>query len=273
MLLGGEAVRPAWARFLLSVQDDAPFIIGAAAYGIASRWTHSVRVHVIAPHRRRQVGSRLLGTIIASARDRGHDGVLAMVNSPDDAAAACFLQSHGFERKTAITTVRCEVKTAMDVVFPLAARLRRSRHPLSEARIVRLAHAPRNAVVALYLSELHRSPHTAAWSLVDELSSPLYADSPVMMIGDRVAGVLLYRCDFETRVVRVPARIVAPEFQGGPTNLLLLATALEADYASRLREVEFDIPEDNADTEKLSRRLTTRVVRTNAGFVKLLSAA
>jgi GNAT superfamily N-acetyltransferase len=269
MLLGAEAVRP-WARFLLAVQDQAPFVAGAATFGVGSRWTHGVRVHVVPPQRRRQVGTRLLTAIIAAALERGHDGILAHVNSADDPAAHPFMRAGGFEQKTALTTVRCLMKTAMDVVFPLAARVRRSRHPLADARVVRLADAPRNAVVALYLAELNRNPYTAAWSVVDELGSPLYADSPVILIGDRVAGVLLYRCDFKTSFVKVPVRIVAPEFQGGPTNLLLLDNALKASYATKLHEIEFDIPEGNDDTDKLARRLSSRVVRTNYSFVKTL---
>jgi hypothetical protein len=270
MLLGAEAVRPPWARFLLAVQDDAPFVVGAATYGIGSRWTHGVRVHVIAPCRRRHIGSRLLDTIVAGARDRGHDGLLAFVTSADDSAAEPFARARDFERKDGLSTVRCLMKTAMDVVFPLAARLRRARHPLANARVVPLAQAPRNAVVALYLAELNRNPYTAAWSVVDELGSQVYADSPVMLVGDRVAGVLLYRCDFKAKLVKVPVRIVAPEFQGGPTNLLLLDGALKADYAPQLDEIEFDIPEGNDDTQKLAQRLSGRVIRINQSFVRSL---
>lgn len=267
MLLGRGATATANTRFLLALQDEAPFIAGAAAFVSGTRVTHSVRIHVVPTRRRLGIGTRLMAPIVEHAGALGHDGVMGLLQSPAEDAARPFLDAVGFAVAGRVATARGDIGAAMDGVLPLADRLQRSAAGRGLS-VVPLASAPRNAVVALYLTELVRNPYTAPWALVDELTTPRYKDSPVLMSGDRIAGFLLYHHDTRTHVATIPARIVAPDFQGGPTNLLMLAAALRAGAAAGVREIEFDIPDGNTDTAKLARRLQARIMLEKYSYFK-----
>jgi len=251
------------------VQDQRPHILGAAFWISSTRMAHSIRLHVIPEYRRQGIGSLLLRRIVTNAHELGNGG-LATVVSSNDPAAGPFLTQHGFQKAGSITTVEIDKQTAQATLLPLADRFSaRERNP-EQRKIVRLADAPRNAVTALYLAELARNPGTAPWALLDQISTPRYAGSPVYLSEGRVSGFMLF--SIEGDLCAIPARIVAREFQGGPVNLLLMAYALRVPESCQVNRVQFDIPENNRDTESLARRLNTRTVRTRDSYFRGLDA-
>jgi GNAT superfamily N-acetyltransferase len=261
----------AWSsgtEYLVAVQDKAPFLLGSASFISTTRTTHCIRFRVIRTHRRRGVGSRLLAGVEASAAALGTELLLAAVDSVSEPDAGAFLGARGFQITGRATTVRAAAEPAMRTILPLADRLR-SRSP--DFKIVPLSEAPRNAVAALYKTQLARGAWATPWTLLDQLKSPQFADSPVLLHGDHVAGMLLLQMRGELGVI--PARIVAPEFQRGPANVLLMAAAIRLGLRKGGQIVEFEIPEKNADTEKLARRLGAEVVRTRDQYLKRCAAA
>jgi hypothetical protein len=134
-----------------------------------------------------------------------------------------------------------------------------------------MAEAPINAVTALYKTELARSPSTTAWALLDAVSSPRFARCPVLLSADKVAGFLLFQIDGDVAVVH--ARIVAAEFKGGAANVLLMAAAVRISLPFGVRTIEFEVPEDNSDTEKLARRLAGQAIRTKDQYYRSIEPA
>ena len=259
-------VEEAWSsgvEYLVAVQDRAPFLVGAASLVLTTQAAHGIRLRVIRTHRRRGVGSRLLSAVEAYAADQGVALLLAAADSVGEPEADKFLTSRGFQRTGRATTVRAAAEPAIRRILPLADRL------LSRTtgyKVVPLSEAPRNALVALYKTQLAHGPWATPWILLDQLASPKFAESPVLLCGDRVAGMLLLHMRGE--IGAIPARIVAPEFQRGPANVLLMAAAIRLGLEKGGKTIEFEIPENNADTEKLARRLQAEVIRTRDQYVK-----
>jgi len=270
MLLASDSGLGLVAQYLLAVQDDAPYIVGAAAYITGIRFTRNIRIRVIRTHRRQGIGSRLLDHIIEIATQKGNMAAGGYADSVTEPDAAPFVLSRGFTLANRLTKVHGTMQSGMKIILPLADRLRRSGMAPEGARIVRLCDAPRNAVVELYVAELARSPLTTPWALLDELYTSRFANSPVLLAGDRIAGFLLW--GLEGDLATIPARIVAPEFQGGATNVLLMEDALRTGWDAGARDIEFDIPQNNSDTEKLARRFDTHVVRTSDNYFRKLTS-
>jgi hypothetical protein len=258
MLLSEETKRGSSTQYLLALGADGTSVVGAAAYSARTHAIFGIRIRVIRTHRRRAVGSRLMNRIIEIARSQSLGSLSATADAVNEPEAEPFLCHHGFRRVNRVTLVEGLMVSAMRVILPLAERLRRSGHIPGSSTIVALAEAPRNAVVALYLAELARSPFSTPWSLLEELSGPRFAKSPVLLVSDQVAGFLLW--DLNGDLSTIPARIVSPDFQGGPTNVLLMDDALRKGWDDGARRIQFEIPANNSDTEKLARRFDTKVI-------------
>jgi hypothetical protein len=123
-------------------------------------------------------------------------------------------------------------------------------------------------VAAVYRAELARSPLTTPWALLDQISMPEFARSPVLLSSGKVAAFLLYRVEGDRGLI--PARIVTPLFQGGPANVLLMAAGLRSGPDLGVRCLEFEIPDGNTDTAKLARRLQAQVISTHGQFHRRL---
>src|SRR5579872_3006391 len=126
MLLPSERAHGPAAQYLLAVQDIAPFITGAASYVPVSRFIHGIRIRVIRPCRRRGIASRLLGRIVETACANGCEGLGATVDSAQEPDAGPFLQRHAFTLAGRMTTVQGDARAAMEIILPLADRLRKS---------------------------------------------------------------------------------------------------------------------------------------------------
>jgi GNAT superfamily N-acetyltransferase len=269
MLLSEETKRGSAAQYLLALQEDAPSVVGAAAYFIRTHAIVGIRIRVIRTHRRRAVGSLLMNRIIEIARAKQLGSLAATADAVNEPDAEPFLLHQGFTRVNRVTLVEGLMVSAMRVILPLAERLRRSGHVPADSTIVPLSQSPRNAVASLYVAELARNPFSTPWSLLDELSGPRFAKSPVLLVNGHVTGFLLW--DLDGDLSTIPARIVAPDHQGGPTNVLLMDDALRNGWDDGARRIQFEIPEKNSDTEKLARRFDTKVIGgTDHYFRKLL---
>jgi GNAT superfamily N-acetyltransferase len=269
MLLPPDPLREFTPEQLIAVQDQEPFVVGAASYGLSNNLVHNIRMRVIRTHRRRGIGSCLTAHLEALARQRNAEALLGTSDAVSEPEAAAFLTSLGFTAAGHTKTVQAEIEPAARILLPMADRLALRSPELS--RIVPLAQAPRNAVTALFKVELARSPVQTLWSLLDSLSSERLAKSPVLLAGDQVAGFLLVFLQDDLGVI--PARVVAPEFQRGAANILLMGAGLRLGLEHGTKKLEFEIPENNFDTENLARRLEAKVVRTRDQYIKRLTAA
>jgi hypothetical protein len=88
--------------------------------------------------------------------------------------------------------------------------------------------------------------------------------SPVVMIDDRVAGILLGELEGATAVVR--SRVVVPGYHGSWVNVMLLAEALDIGWAGGGRRARFSYTDSNRDTQKLAIRFRAEVTSVIARF-------
>ena len=266
MLLPPFAGMSPGTQYLLALQQQPPFIVGAIAFARGMHATHEIRLRVIRTHRRQRIGAALLASVEEVSREGGAAVLLAVVDSIRHPDAQAFFTAMGFHRTGRLTTVRANHDAATRILYPLADRLSH-RLPAHQV-IVPLSEAPRTAVTALYRAELARSPWTTPWALLDEISAPRFAQSPVLISNGEVAALLLFYAEGERGVIA--ARIVTPPFKGGPANVLLMAAGLRNGPELGVRHIEFDVPENNADTEKLARRLEAQVIQTNDQYLRKL---
>ncbi|MDW8129113.1 MAG: GNAT family N-acetyltransferase [Bryobacterales bacterium] len=247
------------AEFLVAVQQAPPHLIGAACFRYGGAVLYSVRLRVIRTHRRRGIGSALMSAVLAEARSRGCDTVVALVETDREPEAEPFLLRYGFRRGSRLTTVEAAAEPARAWFGALRRRLEDAGKIPETARVLSFAEAPKAEVARLYAEAILCSPELEPGRLqhvLERLASP---QSPVAMEGDRVVGALLW--SLEGSLAFVHARVVAEERRRGWVNVVLMADALEAGWRAGGRRLRFEIPDGNRDTEKLASRLNAQPVR------------
>jgi GNAT superfamily N-acetyltransferase len=259
MLLPESVVRPMTRpEWLVAVQEAAPRIVGAASFQPSERVFIGVRVRVIRTHRRRGIGSRLLQHIIDEAVRRTMAGVFGRADGLAEPDAAPFLAVHGFRFLGRLTTVEADIAAMRDYLVALRDRLIAGGKIPPNARLVRFSEAPLDQVAKLYADYIMHNPEADPALLRHPQFKQQVAASPILMMDDRVVGILLV--GIEGALATVHARVVAPELRGGWVNALMMGTATEEVWQAGARRVRFEIPPDNRDTEKLARRFRAETI-------------
>ncbi len=246
-----------------------PALAGALEYAPGQGAIVAVRLRVIRTHRRRRIGSALLERVFALAAARGVSAVVAVGNSVSEPEAEPFYQAHEFRRMSRLTTMDAGAAGALAQLVPLVDRLYASGRVPAGLRVTTVADAPKEQVARLYLDEIGRHPDWNAMPVVETLQKSEYARCPVLMVGGEVAAFVLWRVEGE--IAPVPARVVAPAFQGSWANAILMRTGIEGGMAAGGRIIRFEIPEGNRDTLKLARRFGARLVSTRDLYVRELA--
>lgn len=245
-------------EYLVAVQEAVPQIVGAASFQAQARAIFGVRVRVVRSHRRRGIGSRLLRHILEEAVQRKAAAVFVGADGRTEPDAAPFLAAHGFRFLGRVTTVEADVVAMRDYLRVLRDRLIAGGKVPANARLVRFSEAPQNQVARLYAEYIVHTPEADPALLRHPQFKEKIAASPVVMMDDRVVGILLV--GVEGLLATVHARVVAPELRGGWVNPLMMGTATEDVWLAGARRVRFEIPPDNRDTEKLARRFRAETV-------------
>jgi hypothetical protein len=172
--------------------------------------------------------------------------------------AAPFLAAHGFRLLGRLTTVEADVLAMRDYLLGLRDRLIAGGKVPANARLIRFSEAPQDQVARLYAEYIVHNPEAEPALLRHPEFKEKIASSPVLMMDDRVVGILLL--GVEGALATVHARVVTPELRGGWVNPLMMGTATEDVWQAGARRVRFEIPPDNRDTEKLARRFQAETV-------------
>jgi GNAT superfamily N-acetyltransferase len=259
MLLPESPEGPVTRRqYLVAVQEAAPQIVGAASFQAGERALFGVRLRVVRTHRHRGVGSRLLRHILEEATRRNAAGVFARADGRNEPDAAPFLAAHGFRFLGRRTTVEADLAPMRDYLLGLRDRLMAGGKVPANAKLVRFSEAPQDQVARLYAEFIQHNPDVDPAILRHPKFKEKIAASPVLMIGDRVVGILLV--GLEGQLTTVHARVVTPELRGGWVNALMMGTGMEDQWNAGARRVRFEIPPNNRDTEKLARRFRAETV-------------
>jgi GNAT superfamily N-acetyltransferase len=243
--------------YLLAVRDEAPRIVAAVSFRESPEAVTQLRLHVVPAFRRRGVGSQLID-YAAQGGARSIGGIVEITKEP---SAAAFCKRNRFERVEVLTTVEADMAEMRDYTGRLRSRITL---PLG-ARVIPLSEAPVEQVAELHAQYVAQQGELNQWrGLVAH--APEMDISPVVMIDQRVAGIMLGHLEGATAVVR--SRVVAPGYHGGWVNAMLLAEALDIGWAAGARRARFSYTDSNRDTEKLAARFKAEVTGVVALFTR-----
>jgi hypothetical protein len=260
MLLPETFADQAPREYLLCLRDEAPRIVGAAAYQRRQDRIARLRLHVVKPFRRQRVGSQMLSYIARS----GARLIAGNSEISREAGAEAFCRRNRMERVNGITTVEGDIQEMREHMGRLRARLARA----SDARVMRLADAPGKEVAELHARHVAHDGDVDPWRALVANAAAM-SHSPVVMIDGRVAGMLLWELDRGTAVVRT--RVAAPGARSAAVNVILLAEALDGAWAAGARRTQFSYADSNHDTRKLAARFRAGAVSEVAQFQRAVA--
>ena len=260
-------VKGAAAELLIARRRGA--LAGAAAIFWQSWATPAgfpITIQVVPAERRHGVASRLLVAAADLAAEET-DGLWSFDAYAEDGDAARFIEASGFRRQRRQHFFQARIDALLENISPLLTRLRRREGAGSPPRIAPLGEAPLDEIGWLVSAELGGGPFSAQARMRSQTApeSRVKDRSQVAMVGDQVAGVILWRIDADDVAV-VDARVVAAPWRGGAINLTLLEAGLLRGKAEGLTEVRFHCDDTVRDTISLARRAQAREVATKAAW-------
>lgn len=251
-----EAIPTIGARdYWLALARGSREIVAAVSVEDNGAALDGLRLHVVAPHRRRGVGFALLQRVFAEAAARGRDEVMAYTEPARDAAGEALLTAAGFAPVRSFTTVEGD----LEAVAALVATAERGQARMDPgARIEPISAATVRAAGRLYAEFIAHAPAPVAARALLSLDLARFCLSHVLLAEGELRALLLIEREGDTVVLH--ARIVAPAGRGGRAALLLLARAARACQAAGVRRFRFQFLDSAADTQKMARRLGLQTV-------------
>jgi len=237
---------------LLALDPDRPKVFAAAAYRVADRVMFALRIRVIRIHRRRGIGARLMEALLTVARRHDVREILVPVDVNTEPDADGFLTAYGFHRTARLTKVDAPAGPMHQYLQRIEERLLQRRMIPPDARFVWLPDAPHGQLLHLFAEYIVHNPDFQPEGVRNAIRRGMMDSSPVLMIDDRVEGMILWERRGE--LAEVHARVVTPRFQGGWVNAMLLARGLGRAWKEGVRRVRFEFEDGNRDTRKLAAR-------------------
>jgi GNAT superfamily N-acetyltransferase len=265
MLLPEDRPGGAARTFLVAAQEGASPILGAACFRGAANALHSVRLRVIRTHRGHGIGTRLLEAVMAEARARGLRALITRVDAKAEPDALRFLDRHGFVRRGRLWVVEADAQRIHDHLTPLRQRLLAARGMPEGISILKFAEAPQQEVARLYAEHIAGHPTLQPELILDAMSNQRVDASPVLMVGGRAEGVLLWSLEGVT--AHVHAWVVTPGHRDTYASPLLLAQAIQDACAAGARRIRFEFADNNRNTARVARRYGADTLKVLERFV------
>jgi GNAT superfamily N-acetyltransferase len=231
-----------------SATPPATRLVAAVSFRRSGDEAKMLRLQVVPGFRRRGVGSHVLASLLGSGL-RALDGT---VDSLKETTAASFCKRNHFRQVEQLFTVEADLAEMREYLGRLRTRVAMP----AGARLVRLPDAPFEAVARLHAAKIAHSELNPWRALLGQMQG--LALSPVVMVGDAVAGFLLG--DVESATAVVYSRVSAPGYRGGWVMIALLSDALDTAWNAGCRSARFSFLDSNRDTEKLAQRFDARTV-------------
>lgn len=241
--------------YLLYVREEAPRVVAAVSFVRNNEAISKLRMHVVPPFRRRGFGSQIIAQL-AQMNASALEGVCDVIKEP---GTEDFCTRNGFRREEWLTTVEVEITAMLAYLDRLSKRLGGS----SDAQIVPLSAAPMQEVAQLHAEHVAQLGTLSTWRW-RFAQTPGMGISPVAMIDDRVAGILLGELQGTTAIVHT--RVMHPEHRGAWTSTALLHAGLVIAGERGAQRVRFSYVNTNHDTEKMAKRFGAETVSVAVRF-------
>jgi len=248
MLLPETFADAASREYLLCLREDEPRLVAAVSFRRQGAEVKNLRIHVVPGFRRRGVASHLVTWLVESGL-RMLDGVADTLN---EHGVASFCERNGFRQVDQLFIVETEGAPMRSYLQRLRARVQMP----AGARLIRLSHAPREAVARLHAEQIAHSELNPWRAVLAQAQGAAF--SPVVMVGDQVAGFIWL--EVEGRTATVHSRVIAPAFRGGWVHVVLFSEALDIGWEAGCRIARFSYLDSVRDTQRIAQRFHARTV-------------
>jgi hypothetical protein len=256
---------------LLAITPDTARFAGAISFKSVStggRLAWEILLHVTVNHRRRGVGSCLVGSVAQRARTAGLQTLIANHDVERDPAAADFLRSLRFEHSMRLSQSRVDLDRYLGVLEPIRDRLRLRGKLPPTASVMPLDDAPREAVSRFLATHLYQAaagdgidlPLPECWNRLSVRDA-----SVVLLDGAEVIG--LGWGEAVRDCVTGHYRLIRPDYRGGWANVLLCADGMRLLHTRGMRTAEFVTTTRTPDTEAMINLYGAQRIKTMDRYV------
>ncbi|MGJ5819639.1 GNAT family N-acetyltransferase [Paludibaculum fermentans] len=221
-------------------------------------------LRVVPPVRRQGLGSYVFEAAVEAARAGGARRMVTAYDTLAEPGAQPFLEKHGFEAVTRITTFEANFPATAQILGRMRDELV-ARHRVPAGWVITtLARAPLEAVAQLFAAYVAQREDLAEAPLRLDREAGRWDRSPVILENGRPVGALI--TEKLGNVWKVEGRFVVRGYQSGVANAILLGAAVDLGMAHQASHFRFESRDDNRDTLKLARRMNARPLRVRTRF-------
>jgi len=274
MLLPEVASDPRWTAFLLATTGSPAQVVGAVAHVpvIERDGTAGTRlaIRVVRPFRRRGLGRAIIEAVAAEVENRG-PRLLVMFDPTAHPEATPFLTRCGFARVERESTFTADWAASRERLITPLRRLESRGAVPAGARIVPLAEAPLDELVALHVSLIGGTPEGMTAMLKTRRSATIREHSQVLLVDGRPLGLILGGT--HGGVGTIEAKLVSPTLQTrglarGWPDLMLMGEGIRSADQDAPTSLRFACRESNRPMMRLARHLNASVMRKADIFVR-----
>ena len=263
---------PASATEWLIARRDGGFAGAAGIMWESSRKPGGfpLEVRVLARHRRRGVGRKLVGAAVTLTEGEA-DGIWSFDALPLSSPEASFAEACGFSAERREFHYVVDNETLLNDTRAIAERMRtRGRIPESaEVRYLREGGAPLDEIAWLISKEFGSHPMANLDALLRCSQDP-DDHSLYVRVNDELVAAMLFHVEGELAVVDV--RVAAKRWRNGWPNLVMLENALSWAKAAAVTKARMFCDEGVHDTINLARR-GGEMVDVKARFYRYVAGA
>jgi GNAT superfamily N-acetyltransferase len=229
-----------------------------------------VEIRVALPFRRRGIGATLLRAAMAEARSKGMKALYASGPVEVGSDEAAMWGRLGFSSCITENHYDADPHRMWALLDPVCRKMAAHGWVPADARVVPLVEAPAREVAALHARHLGGAMPVLLARVRGKHKDAFHPTaSLVLMVGDRVGGILLARRP-QPGVSAIDACVVAPELRLGWANALLKLHAAQNAIRDGIQTLCFTAHESHPDTRQLAASTGAILVKTDVIPYRLL---